>query len=55
MPDVDGGFTVVAVDVTGDGVADGAAGPLARCDRMPPFAATDLDGDGFRSSVVIAH
>lgn len=51
-PTFDGSFTVVAVDVTGDGVADGSAGPLEHCLACHPFAATDLDGDGVRELVV---
>jgi hypothetical protein len=40
-------FQVVAVDVTGDGVADASYGPIA-CENLPcaAFAAPDVDGDG---------
>jgi hypothetical protein len=43
----DGGFHVVAVDVTGDGVADASYGPI-ECENLPcsAFAAPDVDGDG---------
>jgi hypothetical protein len=52
-PTFDGSFTVVAIDVTGDGVADGSAGPLEHCLFCHPFAAIDLDGDGIRELVVV--
>ncbi len=53
-PTFDGSFTVVAVDVTGDGVADGSAGPLEHCIGCHPFAAVDLDADGI-DELVVAH
>jgi hypothetical protein len=52
-PTFDGSFTVVAVDVTGDGVADGSAGPLQHCVICHPLASVDLDGDGVRELVVV--
>jgi dipeptidyl aminopeptidase/acylaminoacyl peptidase len=52
---VGGGFTVVAIDVTGDGVADGAAGPLEHCILCHPFDAVDMDGDGIDELVVVTQ
>jgi WD40 repeat protein len=52
-PTFDESFTVVAVDLTGDGVADGSAGLLEHCGMCHPFAATDLDGDGVDELLVI--
>ncbi|MGH2636002.1 MAG: TolB family protein [Actinomycetota bacterium] len=45
-PQGQGGFEVVAVDITGDGLADASYGPL-ECDQTcSAFAALDVDGDG---------
>jgi hypothetical protein len=45
-PSLGDGIQVVAVDVSGDGVADTSFGPL-RCDPWcSAFAAPDVDGDG---------
>lgn len=45
-PTYEGGLQVLAVDVTGDGLADASYGPL-ECDQAcSAFAAPDVDGDG---------
>jgi Periplasmic component of the Tol biopolymer transport system len=44
------GDNIVAVDVTGDGLADSWAGPLAHCVSCSPFDITDLNGDGILGS-----
>jgi WD40-like Beta Propeller Repeat len=45
-PDLGDGMQVVAVDVTGDGLADTSYGPL-QCDRWcSAYSAPDVDGDG---------
>ncbi len=45
-PSLGDGMQVVAVDVSGDGVADTSFGPL-ECDPWcSAFAAPDVDGDG---------
>lgn len=46
---------LVAVDVTGDGVADASWGPLEWCFFCLPTGATDLDGDGDDELVVLAQ
>lgn len=46
-PELGGGLQVVAVDVSGDGLADVSYGPLAGCDPWcSAFAAPDVDRDG---------
>lgn len=40
------GFQVLAVDVSGDGLADASYGPLDCDDWCSAFAAPDVDGDG---------
>jgi hypothetical protein len=46
-PEEPGGFQVVAVDATGDGLADASYGPL-ECETLPcrAFGAPDVNGDG---------
>lgn len=45
-PTEGGGFQVIAVDVSGDGIADGSLGPLECDPACRPFAAPDIDADG---------
>jgi hypothetical protein len=45
-PKLGDGFQLVAVDVTGDGLADASYGPLECDDWCSAFAAPDVDGDG---------
>ncbi len=47
--------TIVAVDVTGDGLADAWWGPLEHCVMCEPWDATDLDADGDEELVVLAQ
>ncbi|MEO8423264.1 MAG: LpqB family beta-propeller domain-containing protein [Actinomycetota bacterium] len=49
------GFNVVAVDHTGDGLADSWWGPMQYCVGCKPFDATDLNGDGSEELVVLAQ
>jgi len=52
-PTYQGGLQVVAVDVTGDGLADASYGPL-ECERTcSAFAAPDVDGDGQAEIAVV--
>jgi hypothetical protein len=45
-PDLDDGMQVLAVDITGDGLADTSYGPL-QCDQWcSAYSAPDVDGDG---------
>jgi len=45
-PRLGDGFQLVAVDVSGDGLADASFGPLECSDWCTAFAAPDVDGDG---------
>jgi len=45
-PRLGDGFQLVAVDVSGDGLADASYGPLECDDWCTAFAAPDVDGDG---------
>jgi hypothetical protein len=45
-PRLGDGFQLVAVDVSGDGLADASFGPLGCDDWCTAFAAPDVDGDG---------
>jgi len=45
-PRLGDGFQLVAVDVSGDGLADASYGPLECDDWCTTFAAPDVDGDG---------
>jgi hypothetical protein len=45
-PRLGDGFQLIAVDVSGDGLADASYGPLECDDRCSAFAAPDIDGDG---------
>ena len=49
------GFNVVAVDHTGDGLADSWWGPMQYCIGCRPFDATDLNADGAEELVVLAQ
>jgi Tol biopolymer transport system component len=49
------GFNVVAVDHTGDGIADSWWGPMQYCVGCRPFDATDLNADGAEELVVLAQ
>jgi hypothetical protein len=49
------GFNVVAVDHTGDGLADSWWGPMQYCVGCEPFDATDLNADGAEELVVLAQ
>jgi hypothetical protein len=46
------GKVIVAVDHTGDGLADSWWGPIEGCDFCRPLGATDLDVDGIDEIVV---
>jgi hypothetical protein len=54
-PDRAAGPHLVAIDVTGDGLADDAWDALRDCIVCRPYAATDLDADGDRELVVLAQ
>jgi Tol biopolymer transport system component len=45
-PELGDGDQVLAIDVSGDGLADVSYGPLQCDDWCTPFAAPDVDGDG---------
>lgn len=47
--------TIVAADVSGDGLADTCWGPLAHCVMCEPYDAADLDADGDEELVVLAQ
>jgi hypothetical protein len=47
--------TIVAADVTGDGLADAWWGPLEHCVLCEPYDAADLDADGDEELVVLAQ
>lgn len=49
------GFSLVAVDHTGDGIADSWWGPMQYCVGCEPFDATDLNADGAEELVVLAQ
>ena len=49
------GFNVVAVDHTGDGLADSWWGPMQYCVGCRPFDTTDLNADGAEELVVLAQ
>jgi hypothetical protein len=49
------GFNVVAVDHTGDGLADSWWGSMQYCVGCRPFDATDLNADGTEELVVLAQ